>query len=137
VQYREVRRGEVVFVCVMPDRTGEVIPAWMFDPAACARMALGLPRVAVEALEQVRAILREVGFDGGAVARDERPQERSDANAAAPAIVDSSADPSTAPSARHARADQARRKEPGERRCRARKVAAGGSALVPRKRGDQ
>ena len=68
VLYREARRGETVFVCRMPDGSGEVVASWMFDAAACAGMAIGPPRVSVAALVELRALLDGLGSDGLAVA---------------------------------------------------------------------
>ena len=78
VQYREARRGESVCVCRVDGDTSQVIPAWMFDPAFCARMRLGARHASVDALEQARVILRELGFDRAAAATHERPQEATD-----------------------------------------------------------
>src|SRR5712672_321059 len=39
-----------------------VVAAWMLDPAACAGMELGAPRVAVSALAELHRLLVEVGF---------------------------------------------------------------------------
>jgi hypothetical protein len=54
VAYEERRRGERVYVCVLANDSGVVIPAWMFDPAACAGLKLGAPRVCVAALDRRR-----------------------------------------------------------------------------------
>ena len=40
------------------------IPAGMFDPSTCACMVLGPPRVSVQALQDLRDLLRELGCDG-------------------------------------------------------------------------
>jgi hypothetical protein len=63
-------------MCRMPDGTVQVIPAWMLDPSECARMELGGPRVSAQALEDVRAILRELGFDRLGAADPEQPQKK-------------------------------------------------------------
>jgi hypothetical protein len=63
VVYRETRRGEIVYVCVMPDGTGCVVPEWMFDSAACAHPELGEPQVSVDALLDLRALLMAIGSD--------------------------------------------------------------------------
>lgn len=73
VQYREARRGESVCVCRVDDDTSEVIPAWMFDPSACGAMQLGARQASLEALEHVRVILHELGFDRAAAATHARP----------------------------------------------------------------
>jgi hypothetical protein len=39
-----------------------VVAAWMLDPAACAGMALGAPRVNLAALVEVNQLLVERGF---------------------------------------------------------------------------
>ena len=39
-----------------------VVAAWMLDPAACAGMELGAPRVAVSALAELHQLLTERGF---------------------------------------------------------------------------
>jgi hypothetical protein len=60
IHYREKRAGEEVFVCTVADEASVVIPAWMFDRAACARMQLGDRRVSIAALQQLRELLREL-----------------------------------------------------------------------------
>jgi hypothetical protein len=61
-QYVERRAGrEVVHVEVAP---GVVIvaPAWTLDPAACAGMVLGAPRVTLSVLAELHQLLIERGF---------------------------------------------------------------------------
>src|SRR5215213_938563 len=61
-QYLERRAGgEVVHVEVAPGIV-IVVAAWMLDPAACAGMELGAPRVAVSALAELHRLLIEHGF---------------------------------------------------------------------------
>jgi len=133
VQYREVRRGEVAFVCVMSDGSGQTIPAWAFDAAACAGMTLGTPRVSLQALDHLRAILREVGSDPAAAATIEPPQESADAAATAPDVVDGNV--ATKPSPGRPATDAARREEPRARRRASGEAPARGGATAPRKRG--
>jgi hypothetical protein len=63
VLYRETRRGEIVYICVMPDGTGGVVPEWMFDSAASAHFALGNAQLSIDALVDLRALLDAIGFD--------------------------------------------------------------------------
>src|ERR1700752_4521674 len=61
-QYVERRAsGEVVHVEVVPGVV-VVVAAWMLDPAACAGMELGAPRVAVTGLIELHQLLTEGGF---------------------------------------------------------------------------
>lgn len=78
IRYVEVRRAERVFVCAMADTSTAVIPAWMFDVALCAGMAVGAPRVSVEALLEVRALLGGTRFDCGPCAEEVRREEGHD-----------------------------------------------------------
>lgn len=66
----------------MPDGSGLVIPAWMFDSVVCASMKLGAPRVSLAALERVGEIVCQMGFDSFAGANNERSQENIDAKEA-------------------------------------------------------
>jgi len=50
----------------------------MFDPSRCAGMVLGAPRASLVALEEMRGLLCELGFDGPATATHERSQEAAD-----------------------------------------------------------
>jgi hypothetical protein len=79
VLYEEFRRSERVYVCLLPNDSGMVIPAWMFDPALCACMKLGAPVLSMGALQEARAILTELGSDGSVAAPDARQKERADA----------------------------------------------------------
>jgi hypothetical protein len=63
VLYRETRRGESVYVCLMPDGTGSVVPEWMFDAAECLRHDLGPPRASIDALLDLRALLLAIASD--------------------------------------------------------------------------
>jgi hypothetical protein len=63
VLYRETRRGEIVYVCIMPDGTGDVVPEWMFDSAVCGCADLGTPQVSVATLLDLRALLMAIGSD--------------------------------------------------------------------------
>ena len=78
VLYREERNGEEVFICVLPDGSGQVVPTWMFDGARCVGMRVGAPRASASALEQLRVLLRELGFDSESAADVGRPQEVQD-----------------------------------------------------------
>jgi len=63
-QYVERRTGgEVVHVEVAPGVV-IVVAAWMLDPAVCATMACGSPRVTVLALAELHQLLIERGFRG-------------------------------------------------------------------------
>jgi hypothetical protein len=53
--------GDVVHVEVTPGVV-IVVAAWMLDPAACAGMSLGAPRVNLAALVEVHQLLLERGF---------------------------------------------------------------------------
>ena len=63
VLYRETRRGEIVYVCVMPDGTGSVVPEWMFDSAVCTQSEIGAARLSVDAMLDLRALLAAIGSD--------------------------------------------------------------------------
>ncbi|WP_437896176.1 hypothetical protein [Sorangium sp. So ce124] len=58
--YREKRGGEEAFVCVFADDAGVVIPAWIFDRAACSEMTLGVRRVSIAALREARRLVDEI-----------------------------------------------------------------------------
>jgi len=75
VLYEELRRDERVYVCMRPNDSTVVIPAWMCESAACANMKLGKPRASVAALEDVRVILTELGFHRCSTATETRPEE--------------------------------------------------------------
>ena len=61
-QYSERRaNGEVVHVEVSPGIV-TVVPGWMFDPAVCARLGFGGPRVTVSALAELHDLLTSLGF---------------------------------------------------------------------------
>jgi hypothetical protein len=47
----------------LPNDSGIVIPAWMFDVEICARMKVGMPQVSMASLEDVRVILSETRLD--------------------------------------------------------------------------
>jgi hypothetical protein len=81
VLYEEQRRGETVYVCLLPNDSGVVIPTWMFNAALCASMAVGAPRASLRALIEARVILTEVGFDYSRTAPERREEERADDNA--------------------------------------------------------
>jgi hypothetical protein len=60
--YSERRaNGEVVHVESAPGIV-TVVPGWMLDPAACARLGFGAPRVAVSALAELHHLLVSLGF---------------------------------------------------------------------------
>ena len=61
-----------MFVCRAPNGTASAIPAWMFDPTTCERMVLGAPRASLHALDELRALLHELGFDRPEAATRER-----------------------------------------------------------------
>jgi hypothetical protein len=100
--YREVRRGELVFVCAMPDRSGELIPAWMFDAAVCGRFRTGSPQVSLEALDFLRVILDEIGLDRAAAATNPQPKESANATNAEHADLSRTTDATKSASARAA-----------------------------------
>jgi hypothetical protein len=58
--YRERRGDEEVFVCVIADDAGVVIPAWMFDSVVCSGMTIGERRASIVALREVRRIVDEI-----------------------------------------------------------------------------
>src|SRR5258707_8871273 len=61
-QYVERRAGgDIVHVEVAPGVV-IVVAAWMLDPAACAGMGLGAPRVKLAALAELHQLLTERGF---------------------------------------------------------------------------
>src|SRR6266478_9066133 len=61
-QYVERRAGgDIVHVEVAPGVV-IVVAAWMLDPAACAGMGLGAPRVTLAALAELHQLLTERGF---------------------------------------------------------------------------
>src|SRR5712664_2963021 len=60
---RQGRAGrQILYIEVRPGLSRE-IPAWMCDAAVCAAITLGSPRIAVDALTELRAVLdtRSVG----------------------------------------------------------------------------
>jgi hypothetical protein len=62
LQYVERRGGgEVVHVELAPGVV-MVVAAWILDPAACAGMAFGAPRVTLSALAELHQLLTERGF---------------------------------------------------------------------------
>lgn len=124
VLYREQRRGEVVFICRMPDGTGEVVPAWMFDGAECSRLKVGPPRASVKALAELRARLDGICSDPGKVAeiarRQEVPDEEQDA------VQRASATETTVPTAAVSEHNRERQSRSGRRRHCAGTAALGG-----------
>jgi hypothetical protein len=63
------------------------VAAWMLDPAACAGMELGAPRVAVSALAELHRLLIEHGFrrsspGGPMTIREKRYENPADIGAA-------------------------------------------------------
>jgi len=134
VLYREVRRTDVVFVCRATDDTAAVIPAWMLDPL-CADMVLGAPRASVRSLEQLRALLHELGFDRAGTTERERSQEEGRDEADAVVI---SRTPTAAPALPAAALDadhHAQREGSGQRHRRARPATSRGRAAAARTRG--
>jgi hypothetical protein len=79
-QYIERRAGgDVVHVEVGPGVV-IVVAAWMLDPAACAGMSLGAPRVTLAALAELDQLLTERGFrrssrDDPTIVQEERHEE--------------------------------------------------------------
>ena len=78
--------GPVVYLETAP---GVVIvaAAWILDPAACAGMALGAPRVAVSALDELHHLLIERGFrrsslDDPTIVQEEQDEKSADTAAA-------------------------------------------------------
>jgi hypothetical protein len=94
------RRGRFDIVLV-EDRPGRLreLPRWMCDPSACARMDLGPPRVALEALVKLASVLREVsgrrrtGSSCGCPASQEIPGAPPSPTIAVPATPDLRAGP--------------------------------------------
>src|SRR6266540_2414703 len=131
VQYREVRSGgEVVFICRVAGDSAAVIPARMFDPSCCARMVLGAPHTSVAALEEMCALLRELGFDSPATATHVRSQEGAHESETIVATEPSSDDATAAAPADGARGD-ARPAGARRRHRRTRQAVAGGRAASP------
>jgi hypothetical protein len=73
VQYREMRRGERVAICRMPDDSCAVVPEWMLNAAICAPMRVGHPHVSAAALTELRTFLNKLGFDPGSDTKGEEP----------------------------------------------------------------
>jgi hypothetical protein len=64
-----------------------VAAAWILDPVACAGMALGAPRVAVSALDELHRLLIERGFrrsslDDPIIVQEEQDEKYAGTNAA-------------------------------------------------------
>ena len=64
-----------------------VAAAWILDPVACAGMALGAPRVAVSALDELHRLLIERGFrrsslDDPIIVQEEQDEKSADTSAA-------------------------------------------------------
>src|SRR4051794_33627936 len=83
--------GEVVHVEVAPGVV-IVVAAWMLDPAACAGMVLGTPRVTISTLAELHQLLVEHGFrrsspGGPMTIREEQNENR----AVIGAVIDSPA----------------------------------------------
>src|SRR6476660_2969883 len=71
--------GDVVHVEVTPGVV-IVVAAWMLDPAACAGMSLGAPRVKLAALAELHQLLVERGFrrsfrDDPTIVQEEQHEE--------------------------------------------------------------
>ncbi len=85
--YAERRAGgEVVHVEVAPGVV-IVVAAWMLDPAACAGMGFGAPRVEVSALIDLHQLLIEGGFrrsslDDPTIVQEEHDEKPADTGAA-------------------------------------------------------
>ena len=86
-QYAEWRAGgEVVHVEAAPGVV-VVVATWMLDPAACAGMTSGAPRVAFSALAELHRLLVERGFrrsssDDSGIAREEQDEKAANPAAA-------------------------------------------------------
>jgi hypothetical protein len=86
-QYVERRAGgDVVHVEVTPGVV-IVVAAWMLDPAACAGMSLGAPRVKLAALAELHQLLVERGFrrssrDDPTIVQEEQHEELARADSA-------------------------------------------------------
>jgi hypothetical protein len=62
VQHSEQRAsGRVLHVEVAPG-TVTILPDWMIDASVCAGMALGAPRISMDALRELHLLLLERGF---------------------------------------------------------------------------
>ena len=57
---RSPRRDIEFLHCQLPDGTVSMVPLWMTDPRACARMSLGAPQVPVVALLELRQLLDDL-----------------------------------------------------------------------------
>src|SRR5689334_11680491 len=88
-QYVERRAvGEVVHVEVAPGNV-LVVAAWMLDAAACAGMELGMPRVTIAALAELRQLLIAHGFrrsslDGSTIVQEKQRENPAAIGTAAP-----------------------------------------------------
>ena len=90
--------GEVVHVEAAPGIV-TVVAGWMLDPAACAAMGFGAPRVAIAALLDLHHLLTALGFRRSS-ATDVAQETRHEA-------VPTPADPSPAPAEPAAGPDRA------------------------------
>jgi hypothetical protein len=62
VQHSEQRAsGRVIHVEVAPGIV-TILPDWMVDASVCAGMALGAPRISIDALRELYLLLLERGF---------------------------------------------------------------------------
>ena len=62
VEHSEQRAsGRVIHVEVAPG-TVTILPDWMVDASICAGMAIGAPRISMDALRELRLLLLERGF---------------------------------------------------------------------------
>jgi hypothetical protein len=132
VLYEEQRRGEIVYVCLLPDDTGVVIPKWMFSAAAVSRVGVGAPRASLRALVDARAILTEVGFHLSRPAPAERAEEKINDDPAREECEKVAAD-GAAPERRTS--PKSRRKKPSRSRTRTGKAAPRGRGKRRRKAG--
>ena len=114
VVYEELRRGDKVYVCLELNESSVAVPRWMFDSAACAGMKVGSPQVSVAALEEVRVILAELGFDGSAAAINPRLKES--AHATLEDVKDTRAVAAVAARFERRTSRESRRKEPQDGR---------------------
>lgn len=69
--YRRGKDLKCIYTDERPDLCRE-LPNWMFDASYCVRMRLGPPEVSIEGLNQLAAVLAELGKT-----RDQNPRSRS------------------------------------------------------------
>jgi hypothetical protein len=115
-----------VYVCLLPDDSSVVVPKWMFEAATCASMKLGTPRCSLRALNEVHALLTELGFHRRRTALKEQPAEAK--RGESKTEIDRKTSTPVAAIARERTPRKAQPKGLRARRATARSIAAGGCA---------